>query len=85
MLYERSCICLFGTCLYTFMLGIYLGVNFACFIGHISIYIYDTAKYLSNVFVPIYTLLSNVRRFQLFQHLVLSAFFWKKKHLKNII
>lgn len=55
--------------------------EFCLFTGYRSISIHlpicDRATELSNVSVPIYTLPSNVREFQLFQHLVLPAFFLK--------
>ena len=61
-------------CLYIYVRNIFRS-EFCLFHRTIYIYIYDTAIYLSNVFVPIYTLPSNVREFQ-FQHLVLSTFYF---------
>ena len=61
-------------CLYIYVRNIFRS-EFCLFHRTIYSYIYDTAVYLSNVFVPIYTLPSNVREFQ-FQHLVLSTFYF---------
>ena len=61
-------------CLYIYVRNIFKS-EFCLFHRTIYIYIYDTAIYLSNVFVPIYTLPSNVREFQ-FQYLVLSTFYF---------
>lgn len=79
VLCECPCVCLFGTCMYTFMLWIHLKVNLAyswdIYLSP-SIYLAVIVPHcFSNVFVPIHTLPSNVREFKLFQHLVLSVFF----------